>query len=73
MPSAKGISLVAIVTDQTDNSALTQNAAITSNSAVNTVTLINLPQQHWCNVSIKVASVATPNNSATQNFTVVYK
>jgi hypothetical protein len=73
MPSAQGIKIEASVTDQTNSTAVSQNAPVISTSAKNSVTLINLPQQHWCNAVIKVSSVATGNNTASQSFTVVYK
>lgn len=73
LPSGKGINIVASVTDQTNNNAIAQNTAIISTSTKNTITLINLPEQHWCNATIKVSSVATPSNASSQSFTVVFK
>jgi ABC-type enterochelin transport system substrate-binding protein len=59
--------------DQSTSANITQNAAITSTTAANNLQLIGLPQQHWCTATIKVSSVATPSNSASQSFKVVYK
>ena len=73
MPSSSGIKIEATITDQTTNATISQNAAIISTTAKNTFTLINLPQQHWCSATITVSSVATPSNSASQTFTVVFK
>ena len=73
MPSSKGITIETTVVDQTNSANIAQSAAITSTAAVNNLQLVNLPQQHWCTATIKVSSVATPSNIASQSFTVVYK
>ena len=73
MPSSKGITIETTVVDQTNSANIAQSAAVTSTSAANNLQLVNLPQQHWCTATIKVSSVATPSNSASQSFTVVYK
>jgi hypothetical protein len=73
MPSSKGITIETTLVDQTSSANITQSAAIASMAAANNLQLVNLPQQHWCNATIKVSSVATPSNSASQTFTVVYK
>ena len=73
MPSASGINIAATVIDQTNNATITQNAAVNSTAAINNIQLINLPRQHWCTVTIKVTSVATPSNFATKTFNVAYK
>ena len=73
MPSSNGITIETTVVDQTNSANIAQSAAITSKSAVNNLQLVNLPQQRWCTATIKVSSVATPSNSASQSFTVVYK
>jgi len=73
IPSAKGIQIAATITDQTNSNSIYQNPAVISTAIQNNITLINLPQQHWCYVTIKVSSVATPTNTASQSFTVVYK
>ena len=73
MPSSKGIKVETTLLDQSTNANITQNAAVSSVVAANNLQLINLPQQHWCTATVKVSSVATPSNSASQSFTVVYK
>jgi hypothetical protein len=73
MPSSKGIAIETTLVNQTTSSNIAQSAAITSTAAANNLQLVNLPQQHWCTATIKVSSVATPSNSASQSFTVVYK
>ena len=73
MPSSKGITIETTLLDQSTSANIAQSAAITSMSAANNLQLVNLPQQHWCTATIKVSSVATPSNSASQSFTVVYK
>ena len=72
MPS-KGISIAATVTDQTNNASIQQNAAVTSTNSTNTVTIISLPSQHLCTVTITVTSVATASNTASQSFTLANK
>jgi len=74
MPSSTGINIVATVSDITNSSAtIAQNGAINSTTAINNITLINLPRQHDCVVTLKVTSVATASNLATKTFHVVYK
>ena len=73
MPSSKGITIETTLLDQNTSANIAQTAAVTGTSAANNLQLINLPQQHWCTATIKVSSVATPTNNATQSFTVVYK
>ena len=73
MPSTKGINIEASLTDQTNNTLISQGGTISSNTLKSTVNIINLPQQHWCSATIKVYSAATPSNTASQSFTVVYK
>lgn len=69
----QGIKISSTVTDQTTSGAISQNGATTSSASKTPITLIGLPQQHWCNVTVTVSSVATPTNTASQSFTVVYK
>ena len=73
IPSSSGINIDATVIDQTNNATIIQNASTTSATAINNIQLINLPRQHWCTVTVKVTSVATPSNFATRTFDVVYK
>jgi hypothetical protein len=73
MPSSSGINISTTVIDQTNSATIAQNAAINSTTAINNIQLINLPRQHWCTVTVKVTSVATPSNFATKTFNVAYK
>ncbi len=73
MPSSKGITIETTLVDQTNSANIAQSAAVTGTAAINNIQFINLPQQHWCTATVKVSSVATPSNSASQSFTVVYK
>ena len=68
MPSSKGITIETTLLNQTTSSNIAQSAAITSTAAVNNLQLVNLPQQHFCTATIKLSSVATPSNSASQSF-----
>lgn len=73
MPSSSGINISTTVIDQTNNATIAQNPSINSTTAINNIQLINLPRQHWCTVTIKVTSVATPINFSTRTFNVAYK
>ena len=73
MPSSKGITIETTLVDQTNSANIAQSAAVTGTAAINNLQFVNLPQQHWCTATVKVSSVATPSNSASQSFTVVYK
>ena len=73
MPSSKGITIETTLVNQSNSANIAQSAAVTSTAAVNNLQFINLPQQQWCTATVKVSSVATPSNSATQSFTVVFK
>jgi hypothetical protein len=73
MPSASGINIAATVIDQTNNATITQNGSTNSTVGINNIQLVNLPRQHWCTVTLKVTSVATPSNTATKTFNVAYK
>lgn len=71
MPS-QGIKIDATLTDQTNNNSISQSS-VNSSIAKVTYNLTGLPQQHFCTATIKVSSVATATNNATQSFTVVFK
>lgn len=73
MPSSEGITITAYVKDKTNNQEIAQNTALSTTQAKNSITLINLPRQHWCSVDLTVASHKTPSNKATQSFEVIYK
>ena len=59
--------------DQMISSSIAQNRDLVSTAIRNALQLISLPQQHSCTATIKVSSVASPSNSASKSFTVVYK
>ena len=71
---AQGIKIEITANDDVSGSNITpQNAAVQSSSITTSVSVINLPQQKWVDVTVRVSSVATPTNYATQTFKVVYK
>ena len=72
MPS-QGIKIEATTVNQTTGSTLPQGAPYSTTSAKNTIVISGLPQQQWCNVTIKVTSNNTSTNTDSQSFTVVYK
>ena len=69
---ASGIK-VEISTVQEANGAAVSSSSSSGSTAVVNVSVTGLIQQVWCVTTIKVSSVATPTNSATQTFRVVYK
>ena len=72
MPS-QGIKIEATTVNQSSGMALPQGAPFSTASAKNTIVISGLPQQQWCNVTIKVTSNNTSTNTDSQSFTVVYK
>lgn len=72
MPS-QGIKIEATTVNQSSGMALPQGAPFSTTSAKNTIVISGLPQQQWCNVTIKVTSNNTSTNTDSQSFTVVYK
>ncbi len=72
MPS-QGIKIEATTVNQVSGTTLPQGAPYSSTSAKNTMLISGLPQQQWCNVTIKVTSNNTSTNTDSQSFTVVYK
>jgi len=72
MPS-QGIKIESTTVNQTTGSTLPQGAPYSTTSAKNTIVISGLPQQQWCNVTIKVTSNNTSTNTDSQSFTVVYK
>ena len=72
MPS-QGIKIEATTVNQTTGTNLPQGAPYSTTSAKNTIVISGLPQQQWCNVTIKVTSNNTSTNTDSQSFTVVYK
>ena len=72
MPS-QGIKIEATTVNQGSGATLPQGAPYSTSSAKNTIVISGLPQQQWCNVTIKVTSNNTSTNTDSQSFTVVYK
>jgi len=72
MPS-QGIKIEATTVNQGTGATLPQGALYSTTSAKNTIVISGLPQQQWCNVTIKVTSNNTSTNTDSQSFTVVYK
>ena len=72
MPS-QGIKIEATTVNQGTGATLPQGAPYSTTSAKNTIVISGLPQQQWCNVTIKVTSNNTSTNTDSQSFTVVYK
>lgn len=50
-----------------------QPPSITSTSATISAAVQNLPRQKWVVASVRVSSIGTPTNAATQTFRIVYK
>jgi hypothetical protein len=69
----QGIKIEATTVNQSTGIALPQGAPFSTSSAKNTIVISGLPQQQWCNVTIKVTSNNTSTNTDSQSFTVVYK
>jgi hypothetical protein len=72
MPS-QGIKIEVTTFNQTSGTTLPQGSPYSTKSAKNTIVISGLPQQQWCNVTIKVTSNNTSTNTDSQSFTVVYK
>lgn len=69
----QGIKIEATTVNQSTGIALPQGAPFSTSIAKNTIVISGLPQQQWCNVTIKVTSNNTSTNTDSQSFTVVYK
>jgi hypothetical protein len=69
----QGIKIEATTVNQSSGIALPQGAPFSTSTAKNTIVISGLPQQQWCNVTIKVTSNNTSTNTDSQSFTVVYK
>jgi hypothetical protein len=72
MPS-QGIKIEATIVNQGTGLTLPQGAPYSTSIAKNTFMISGLPQQQWCNVTIKVTSNNTSTNTDSKGFTVVYK
>jgi len=69
----QGIKIEATTVNQSSGIALPQGAPFSTSSAKNTIVISGLPQQQWCNVTMKVTSNNTSTNTDSHRFTVVYK
>ncbi len=72
MPAA-GIKVEVSTKEEASGNTVGTNSSVNSTSATVNVGISALPRQLWCIVTIKVSSVSTASNSATQTFRVVYK
>ena len=72
MPAA-GIKVEVSTKEEASGNTVGTNSSVNSTSATVNVGVSGLPRQLWCIVTIKVTSVSTASNSATQTFRIVYK
>ena len=72
MPTG-GIKVEVSTKEEANGNAVGTNSSVNSSTAAVNVSVSGLPRQLWCIVTIKVSSVATPTNSATQTFRIIYK
>jgi hypothetical protein len=69
----QGIKIESVVINQVTNLPLPQASPFSTKISKNTIVLSNLPQQQWCNVTIKVTSNNNVSNFSSKDFTVIYK
>lgn len=73
MPT-KGIKIEVTASEEATGTAVTpQPSAINSSTSVTSASVQNLPRQKWVVTTVKVTSLSTGTNSATQTFKVIYK
>ncbi len=69
-----GTTIYVTVLDEASNIAITpQVPAFTTTASVSSFNIINLPQQKWCVVNIKLVEVNNKTNTVTKSFRVIYK
>lgn len=69
-----GVKIEVSAVEELAGTAVTpQPPSLTSTSATISSGVQNLPRQKWVVTSVKVSSVATPSNTATKTFRIVYK
>lgn len=69
-----GTTVYVSVIDEASNTAITpQVPAFTTNASNSSFNIINLPQQKWCIVNIKLVEVNNKSNTITKSFRVIYK
>ena len=69
---ASGIK-VDVTTETEVGGTAVSNSTVSGSSATVNLSVTGLPRQVWCVTTVKVSSVGTPSNSATQIFRVVNK
>lgn len=72
MPAA-GIKVEVSTKEEASGNVVGTNSSVNSTTATVNASVSGLPRQLWCIVTIKVSSVSTPTNTATQTFRVIYK
>ena len=72
MPAA-GIKVEVSTKEESSGNAVGTNSSVNSVSAAVSASVSSLPRQVWCIVTIKVTSLSTASNSATQTFRIIYK
>ena len=72
MPAA-GIKVEVSTKEESSGNAVGTNSSVNSTSAAVSASVSSLPRQVWCIVTIKVTSLSTASNSATQTFRIIYK
>lgn len=70
---ASGIKVDISTKEEVSGTSVGNNSSISGSSATVNATVLSLPRQVWCIVTVTVSSVGTPSNTATQTFRVVYK
>ena len=72
MPAA-GIKVEVSTKEEASGNAVGTNSSVNGTSATVNASVSALPRQLWCIVTVKVSSVSTASNNATQTFRIVYK
>ena len=70
---ASGIKVEVSTKEVASGNTVGTNSSTNSTTSPVNASISGLPRQLWCIVTIKVSSVSTASNSATQTFRVVYK
>lgn len=70
---ASGIKVELSTKEEASGNNVGTNSSVNSTTSSVNASVSGLPRQLWCIVTIKVSSVSTASNSATQTFRVVYK
>ena len=70
---ASGIKVEVSTKEEASGNNVGTSSSVNSTTSPVNVSVSGLPRQLWCIVTIKVSSVSTASNNATQTFRVVYK